>query len=222
MVYALLKVEEFSSQSVVRLNRPDKRNALNRQMRDELLHCLHEICGQNNTVIITGEGSAFCAGLDLKELPSSQDVEQFMNILKLIYENQTIFIAAVNGSARGGGAMLVNACDLAFSIDTATFGLPKVILESSINTFSIKEQQELGEKSKSWQGLKGKVLSAQQAKDEGLLNEVVFNEDIVSFTLSQIRKMDINSMQIRKQKSTLDGFRNTLLNKQSIILRSHL
>jgi len=220
MDYQLISVKEEDNCVVVCFMRPDKRNALNTQMRSELSHCLNEESKGKDVVIFTGEGSAFCAGLDLQELPKAEDVQQFMNILKMIYESNAIFIAAINGPARGGGAMLVNACDVAYSVASATFGLPEVILESSINSFSSTEQKELSEKSKTWQGLTGRVLSAQDAKEEGLINDVVLNEDILEFTSNLIPQLDVQQMKKRKAKTKPRILRNTLVVKQSIISKT--
>ncbi|MGE7765726.1 enoyl-CoA hydratase [Peribacillus sp. NPDC096540] len=123
--------------AIVTLNRPDAANALS----TELLHCLYEGLNelklQSNlrTVIITGAGEkAFCAGADLKERAGMND-EKVRETLRLIGDTITAVenlpvpvIAAINGSAFGGGLELALACDIRIASETAKMGLTETAL----------------------------------------------------------------------------------------------
>ncbi|MFE4894486.1 enoyl-CoA hydratase [Peribacillus butanolivorans] len=123
--------------AIVTLNRLDAANALS----TELLHCLYdglnELKLQSNlrTVIITGAGEkAFCAGADLKERAGMND-EKVRETLKLIGDTITAVenlpvpvIAAINGSAFGGGLELALACDIRIASETAKMGLTETAL----------------------------------------------------------------------------------------------
>jgi enoyl-CoA hydratase/carnithine racemase len=123
--------------ALVTLNRPDAANALS----TELLHCLveglYELRSDSNlrTVILTGAGKkAFCAGADLKERAGMND-DKVRETVKLIGDTITAVenlpvpvIAAINGSAFGGGLELALACDIRIASETAKVGLTETSL----------------------------------------------------------------------------------------------
>src|SRR5262245_42537693 len=115
------------------LNRPDKRNALNPELISELDQRLatFEDGIEPRVLIISGEGPAFCSGLDLKELQqmsrksyaeSLQDARSYAQLLKRIYRHPKPIIAAVNGPAIAGGCGLASVCDVTLAASTAKFG----------------------------------------------------------------------------------------------------
>ncbi|PYV44237.1 MAG: hypothetical protein DMG06_07375, partial [Acidobacteria bacterium] len=82
-------------------------------------------------MIISGEGKAFCSGLDLEELQqmnrksydeSLQDAQRYAQLLKRIYLHPKPIVAAVNGAAIAGGCGLASVCDVTLAASTATFG----------------------------------------------------------------------------------------------------
>ena len=124
--------------STIVLNRPDKRNALSRQMLTDIAQALDDLHQERKVraVILTGAGSAFCAGMDLAEMQETSkqpdalmqwqsDAVQYRELIdKMLYFPKPI-IAAVNGPAVAGGAGLVLASDIVIGTPEARFGLPE-------------------------------------------------------------------------------------------------
>src|SRR5438067_9457818 len=120
------------------LNRPDKRNALSRQLLTDLAQAFDDLHQERKVraVILTGAGTAFCAGLDLVEMqrtskqPDSfaqwhQDAVQFRELIDKILRFPKPIIAAINGPVVAGGMGLMLASDIVIAAATAKFGLPE-------------------------------------------------------------------------------------------------
>ena len=119
----------------LRLNRPERRNALTSALLRELRGQLTLIGDDPGTrvVILTGEGGAFCAGADLAEIPPDAPARLGLarlrlvaEVLRRLRELEQPTIAAVNGPAVGAGWGLALACDLCFAVTGASFQLPEV------------------------------------------------------------------------------------------------
>lgn len=132
----ILHVESESGVAVVTLNRPEARNALNMSLANELCETFQSLAEKPNitAVVLTGNGSAFCAGADLKERNGMTDEQweaqhQCFQKAALSFRDLPMpTIAAVNGPAFGGGLELVCLADWAFSAQEAKFGFPEVHL----------------------------------------------------------------------------------------------
>jgi len=120
------------------LNRPDKRNALSRQMLTDIAQALDDLHQERKVraVILTGAGSAFCAGMDLAEMQetSSQpdafmqwhrDAIQYRELIDQMRRFPKPIIAAINGPVVAGGAGLLLASDIVVAAQEAKFGLPE-------------------------------------------------------------------------------------------------
>jgi methylglutaconyl-CoA hydratase len=120
------------------LNRPDKRNALSRQMLEDLAQALDDLHQERKVraVILTGAGTAFCAGMDLAEMQATSqqpdafqqwhsDAVQYRELIDKLLLFPKPIIAAVNGPAVAGGAGLVLASDIVIAAPEAKFGLPE-------------------------------------------------------------------------------------------------
>src|SRR5688572_23982648 len=122
------------------LNRPDKRNALSRAMIAQLGEALSDLHGEKRVraVVLTGAGSAFCAGMDLQEMQAvailadaeraeewGDSAEAYRELVMQMIELPKPIIASVNGPAIAGGAGLVLASDIVVATPTALFGLPE-------------------------------------------------------------------------------------------------
>ena len=119
------------------LDAEDTRNAISRAVLAELESRVARVSSAQDvrTVILTGAGDkAFCAGADLKERAtmSEAEVRGFLSglrrVLRAVETSDTVFIAAINGSALGGGTELALACDFIYASENAKFGQPEVNL----------------------------------------------------------------------------------------------
>jgi crotonobetainyl-CoA hydratase len=147
---------------------------------------------QIRVVVITGAGDAtFCAGLDLKALARGEALKPdnrvefdwgFAGLVKHAISKP--LIAAVNGSAFGGGTEIVLACDLAIAVETAEFGLPEVkrgVVAGAGGAIRLIKQ--LPQKIAMEVLLTGEPLSAQRALDLGLINALVAREQLLDAAL---------------------------------------
>jgi enoyl-CoA hydratase/carnithine racemase len=168
--------------ATITLNRPRQYNALSSAVLDSLHQELDSIAADASVrvVIVTGAGSAFCAGHDLKEmqaLGSQQDVERLFGrcsamMQKLIALTQPV-IAAVNGLATAAGCQLVAQCDLAVTADHARFAVSGINLGLFCSTPAVALSRNLGRKRAAEMLFTGEFIDAAQALEWGLVNRVV-------------------------------------------------
>src|SRR5262245_20682821 len=180
---AVILYEVRSSAVVLTLNRPDKRNALNRQLIGELTSAVKQAIAyaQGRCIIPTGAGTAFCAGMDLAELSTTldqlgeaeqvrQDTENLAALYELIYTSPKPTLAAVNGPAVAGGAGLVTVCDLAVAAHEARFGYPEVrrgLVAAMVMPHLLRH---VGERAARYLLLTGDLIDAGEACRVGLIN----------------------------------------------------
>ncbi|MGL4286641.1 MAG: enoyl-CoA hydratase/isomerase family protein [Phreatobacter sp.] len=116
----------------LRLDREARRNAVDRASRQALLSAFEALRGEAKAIVLTGTGTSFCAGMDLKEREHDREQgiegagEEWIAVNLAIRAHPAIFIAAVNGLALGGGATLINVCDLAIASTSASIGCPEM------------------------------------------------------------------------------------------------
>jgi enoyl-CoA hydratase/carnithine racemase len=167
----------------VTLNRPDVRNALSRDVNQKLSEIAAELEQDNDirAVVLTGTGDkAFCAGADLKErrgVPASESGSYINAIAGAISdwgELRKPTIAAMNGSAYGGGLELAMACDFRILVEGAEVGLTEVrlgIMPGAGGT--VRLPRLVGEARAKEMILLGRKISAPRALEIGLVNQVV-------------------------------------------------
>jgi len=180
---------------IITINRPDKLNALNKTVIEELSSAIDEVI--NNTdirsAIITGSGAkAFVAGADISEFTSlnasggkalaqkGQDL-----VFTKIENSPKPIIAAVNGFALGGGCELVMSCHFRIAADSAKFGQPKVNLGLIPGYGGTQRLVQLIGKGRAMELLMtGNMIDANTALQYGLLNHVVAQEELLTKTKS--------------------------------------
>ena len=134
-MYQTLQYREDGAVATLQLNRPQKRNAFNAQMRYEMEALLHAIASKSRVraVVITGDPDIFCAGADISEIEGTLSAEaayaharEFQLLFDQVAALPQPVIAAVSGYALGGGCELALACDFRIASDSARFGLPEI------------------------------------------------------------------------------------------------
>lgn len=165
----------------ITLNRPEKRNALSRELLEETTGLLKEIGKEKsvNAVIIRAAGKAFSAGHDLKEV-SGGTPQDVLNVFRSCYDTMRAIreipqpvIAQVHGIATAGGCQLVAACDLAVAAEDALFATPGVKIGLFCTTPSVFLSRNVGRKKAMEMLLTGDFISAGEALTHGLVNKVV-------------------------------------------------
>ncbi|OGO52073.1 MAG: hypothetical protein A2148_09505 [Chloroflexi bacterium RBG_16_68_14] len=133
MPYELLLIEREEKIATVTLNRAEKRNALNTQLRDEIGAALEELEGDDavSVAILTGAGPVFCAGFDTKEFETTPHAEVFAGESSRRYHHRVQhfakpLVAAINGPAMGGGFDLAVLCDVRIVAEGAAFAHPEI------------------------------------------------------------------------------------------------
>ncbi len=128
MEYQTLTVLRRDGYAVITMNRPEVKNALNTQMRAELLHAFRAEAKTARAIVLTGEGDAFCSGQDLSDAKSIASVnmertlrDEYVPLLRAIFDCPVPTIAAVNGAAAGAGANLALAADVVIAAERAVF-----------------------------------------------------------------------------------------------------
>ena len=138
MSYRTLLIEKSDGVAILTFNRPDKKNAMNPQLHEDMTAALEELRYDDaaRVLILTGAGDTFCAGMDLKEVfyELRDQPARYDRVLRLATEwrGRTLrhypkpTIAMVNGYCFGGAFSIVEGCDLAVAAEEATFGLSEI------------------------------------------------------------------------------------------------
>lgn len=212
------KYREENRMAFISLNRPDKRNALNAGVVDELKTLIRkaENTSEVRVIILTGEGKAFCAGADLAELKKLQtnsfeenlaDSENLSELYDMIYRSPKIIIAQLNGHAIAGGAGLATVCDFIFSVPEAKYGYTETAIgfvPAVVSIFLLRKTTETPAKELL---LTGKIITAREALDSGIFNRV-FPADTIE---DETRKFAENL--IRSTSGDSLALTKTLINK---------
>ena len=188
-MYSTLILDTSGQVATITLNRPDKRNAISTQMMAELQSALDEIEKVHIRVgIITGAGKAFSAGMDLellaaiaKQSPAEnqEDSRRIAKMLRRIWGFSRPLIAAVNGPAFAGGCGIATLCDFTLAAPEARFGYTEVKIGFLPAIVSVFLTRQIGEKRSRDLLLTGRVIEPAEAKDFGLVTEVVPGERLM-------------------------------------------
>ena len=172
---------------IIKLNRPDKRNALHPDLVKQMKEKLDDVRDDVNVkvLIITGEGKAFCAGADLSYLrklrdfssiENEKDSEHLAELFLMIYKFPKPTIAAVNGAAIAGGCGLASVCDLIVADEeNSSFGYSEVKIGFIPAMVSIFIINRIGEGIARQLLLTGEIINGKRAYEVGLVNYLFNN-----------------------------------------------
>ncbi|NWF90961.1 MAG: enoyl-CoA hydratase/isomerase family protein [Ignavibacteriaceae bacterium] len=204
---------------ILKLNRPEKRNALHPTMISQIITTIKKITHEEETkaLVFSGEGSAFCAGADLEHLHSlldestvvnEKDSELLAEFFLTIYKLPFPTIAAVNGPAIAGGCGLTTVCDFVFADkQNAKFGFSEVSIGFSPAIVAIFLINKIGFNRAKRLLLTSEIVSAEEAKGVGLADFISENSlnDAVEFA----KKLSKNSKSsFTNTKQMLQSIRN--------------
>ncbi|WP_458682742.1 enoyl-CoA hydratase/isomerase family protein [Prescottella equi] len=183
-----IQAERAGHVMIIRLNRPAARNALTADMLATLLTCISQSESDSSIsgLVLTGNGSAFCAGDDLYDAARGsaaefeQTIARFQMLSSVLLDSRLVSIAAINGPAIGGGFELTLACDLRICSDQATFACPEArwgLLAT--NAASVLLPAVIGRGRALEMALTGRVYDASWAQSVGLVTEIVDARSLV-------------------------------------------
>lgn len=180
-----VKIEVGQDRVLVRLDRPEVRNAIDAAMVADL----HEVCGdlerRPRIMVITGADGIFAAGADLRELRERRREDALAGINSGLFDRIARLpmptIAAVDGPALGGGAELAYACDFRIATARARFGNPEAQLGIMAAAGACWRLRDLvGEPLAKEVLLAGRVISAEEALAVRLVNELVAEDELLA------------------------------------------
>lgn len=216
----------------ITLQRPDKLNALNPEMLEELLDALQRVRLRNglNALFLHGSGRLFSAGVDLDTPFFMENVDdesvfsgtRLLNwqhrVITALFEQEIITIAAINGHACGGGGFgLAMACDMRVSVRSAKFWMVPLMLDV-IQDFGLSwlAQRAVGPARAMQMAVLGQKIDAETALNWGLVNELVDDVDALSARMDAIADQigGMGSDALRMMKLVLrNGERSELRNQ---------
>jgi methylglutaconyl-CoA hydratase len=190
MKFETLLLETNGHISTITFNRPEKRNAISTQMMAELQTALDAIeKTHTRVVILTANGKAFCAGIDLELLKciarqtaaeNQEDSKRIAKMFRKIWSFSRPIIAAVNGHALAGGCGIATLCDFTLAVPEAKFGYTEVKIGFLPAIVSVFLTRQIGEKRSRDLLLTGRLIEASEAKEMGLVNEIVPAEKLMA------------------------------------------
>jgi methylglutaconyl-CoA hydratase len=190
MAYSTLKLEISGHIATITLSRPEKRNAISAEMIGDLMGALAEVESSSARVaILTGEGKAFCSGIDLvalkaiaaqSHLDNLEDARQFARLLRRIWSFPKPAIAAVNGAAIAGGCGIATLCDFTLAVPEATFGYPEVRIGFLPAIVSVFLARQIAEKHACDLLLTGRIIDATEAHHIGLITRIVPSAELMA------------------------------------------
>ncbi len=197
MDYATIRLEVGNNLAVLTLDRPEVMNALNTQMRAEILHAVKAASKQARALVITGEGRAFCSGQDLGDRASAAKVDlertlrdEYEPMLRAIYDCPIPTITAVNGAAAGAGANIALAADVVIATDSAVFlqAFTRIgLIPDAGGTYWLPRQ--MGFAKAMGAALFADKITARQAADWGMIWEAVPDAEFSAIWRARAEKL---------------------------------
>ncbi len=198
----LVQTRQDGRVRILTLNRPDARNALNAAIRTELIACVQEAENDASVgaIVLTGAGSTFAAGADIRELLARNTTQQreFLqppHIYSVIEQLRKPVVAAINGHALGAGLELATACDVRVASDKAKLGQPEVGLGLIPGGGGTQRLVRLvGKGAASMLVYTGDPISAQDALRIGLVDAVASADKVVEQAIGLAAAMARNDV----------------------------
>ncbi len=185
MDYQTIIYEIENDVAVITLNRPDVMNALNSQMRAEITFAMQNAGTSARAIVLTGAGRAFCSGQDLGDRANAANLDlertlrdEYVPMLRAIYDCPVPTITAVNGPAAGAGANLALAADVVFASESAYFlqAFTRIgLIPDAGGTYFLPRQMGIAKAMGA--ALFADKISARQADDWGMIWEAVPDND---------------------------------------------
>jgi enoyl-CoA hydratase len=183
MTYETVLTETRGNVGLVTLNRPESRNALNRQLLNELMSALEGFDGDEKVkaMVVVGNEKAFAAGADIKEMAEMgvsemEDSGWIANFARIMKIRKPV-IAAVSGWVLGGGMEIALSCDMIIASESAKFGQPEITIGAIPGAGATQRlTRALGKARAMEMILNNRIVSAVEALESGLVNRVVETE----------------------------------------------
>lgn len=198
MHYENILVEKEDQVGFITLNRPAVRNALNGETIAEIFAALQQLEQDEevSVIVFTGAGEkAFAAGADINQLTSRTAIDAFAQgsmseVYRRIETSKKATIAAINGFALGGGCELAMACDIRVASDNAKIGLPELNLSVIPGAGGTQRLARLIGRGRALDLiLTGDFLTANEAKEYGLVSAVVPIEQLKELVIEKANKI---------------------------------
>ncbi len=185
MAYEFILLEKADRVATLTLNRPDRLNAWNAKMREEMRDAVRELVEDDElrAIIVTGAGRAFAAGEDVRGMEDLTEVgpkgfrrrvRMIHNVFDEIEQMEVPVIAAINGVAAGGGLELALSCDFRFAAESARMGLPENNVGLIPGSGGISRLVKLVGPAKAKRlVMTGEIVPAETALAYGLIDEVL-------------------------------------------------
>ena len=201
---AMLLRHDDGGVTTLTLNRPHQFNTLSYEMLETLIAAVDAIAADDSVrvVVLAGEGKAFCAGHDLKEMRGNHELEFQQRLFRLcskfmmkLTELPQPVIARVHGIATAAGCQLVSMCDLAVASDVARFAVSGINVGLFCATPSVGLSRNMGRKEAFEMLVTGDFIDAAEAKRRGLVNRVVpleaLDDEVARLTASICAKSPV-------------------------------
>lgn len=219
--YETLLVDVADGIGTITLNRPQKRNAMSPTLHREMADALEKLRYDEgaHVIILTGAGTAFCAGMDLKEFFTelSDKPAEFDQVFRIATEwrGRTLryfpkpTIAAINGFCFGGAFAIIEGCDIAIAADDATFGLSEInfgafpggaVSKALANLFRPRDAL--------FYGLTGRPFDGKRAAEIGFVTLAVPAADLI--TEARSIALELATKEPEALRATKEGYHHSL------------
>ena len=209
-----IKYESRKRIGYITLSRPEKKNALNAEVVEELIQAFKQAENDvsSKVIVLKAEGDVFCAGADLTYIQKLQgntfednleDSTLLKDLFLQIYQLKKVVIGQIQGHAIAGGAGLAALCDFSFSVPDAKFGYTEVrigFIPAIVLVFLLRK---VGESKAKELLLSGNLIDSKTAMNMGLINWVVESNELElkvnDFAQTLVQKNSGQSMEVTKK-----------------------